>query len=257
MASVKFDSGPRTGEVVALDKAKITFGRQPSCDCVLKHPTVSREHFYIERNAGKYFVIDQESGNGTFANGTKISWLELKDGDRIQAGPFSLVVELPAKDDLPFVNRPETPDPTSPLEEGDNSPSIDRAHERIYPREYIQGIKLFNTKQYFDAHEVWEEIWLRSSGDTKLFYQTLIQSAVGLYHYERGNSRGARGMYKNVCEKLSRLPSFFMSLDLVEFERQFKNFFADLIENENENETTLPPDLPRPLICLSATDSDD
>ena len=83
----------------------------------------------------------------------------------------------------------------------------------------------------------------------------LIQAAVGLHHYERGNSRGARGMYKNVCEKLTRLPSFFMSLDLAEFERQFKSFFADLIENENE--TTLPPDLPRPLICLSATDSND
>ena len=255
MASVRFDSGPRTGEVVELDKPIITFGRQPACDCVLKHPTVSREHFYIERNAGKYFVIDQDSGNGTFANGTKISWLELKDGDRIQAGPFSLVVELPAKHGQPPANGQESPDTTAPLDESDNNASVDKAHEKIYPREYIRGIKLFNTKQYFDAHEVWEEIWLRSSGDTKLFYQMLIQAAVGLHHYERGNSRGARGMYKNVCEKLTRLPSFFMSLDLVEFERQFKKFFADLIENENE--TTLPPDLPRPLICLSATDSND
>ncbi|HEX5735440.1 MAG TPA: DUF309 domain-containing protein [Blastocatellia bacterium] len=255
MASVKFDAGPRTGEVVELDKPRITFGRQPTCDCVLKHPTVSREHFYIERNAGKYFVIDQGSGNGTFANGAKISWLELKDGDRIQAGPFSLVVDLPAKNDQPLVNRHVSSDTTSPLDGADTNASSDKTHERIYPREYIQGIKLFNRKQYFDAHEIWEEIWLRSSGDTKLFYQMLIQAAVGLHHYERGNSRGARGMYKNVCEKLTRLPSLFMSLNLAEFERQFKSFFADLIENENE--TTLPPDLPRPLICLSATDSND
>jgi pSer/pThr/pTyr-binding forkhead associated (FHA) protein len=255
MALVKFDSGPRSGEVVSLDKPKITFGRQPSCDCVLKHPTVSREHFYIERNAGKYFAIDQESGNGTFANGTKISWLELKDGDRIQAGPFTLVVELPEKRDVRFKNEAEASDRTSPLDEADNQPSNERSYERIYPREYLQGIKLFNTKQYFDAHEIWEEIWLRSSGETKLFYQMLIQAAVGLHHYERGNSRGARGMYKNVCEKLTRLPSFFMSVDLNEFEREFKKFFADLIESETE--TTLPPDLPRPLICLSATNQDD
>jgi uncharacterized protein len=254
MALMRFDSGPRTGEVVSLDKPKISFGRQPSCDCVLNHPTVSREHFYIECNRGKYFAIDQGSGNGTFANGDKISWVELKDGDIIQAGPFSLVVEFPQTNDTSSMDRLEDPYRTSPMEESSEDDSH-ASHEKIYPREYLQGIKFFNTKRYFEAHEVWEEIWLRSSGDTKLFYQMLIQAAVGLHHYERANTRGARGMYKNVCEKLARLPGFFMSLDLVEFERQFKKFFADLIENENE--TALPPDLPRPLICLSVTNPDD
>src|SRR5688572_5352206 len=41
MASLRFDSGPRTGETVPLDKDKVTFGRAISCDCVLSHPTVS------------------------------------------------------------------------------------------------------------------------------------------------------------------------------------------------------------------------
>ena len=254
MALMRFDSGPRTGEVVSLDKPKISFGRHASCDCVLNHPTVSREHFYIERNGGKFFAIDQNSGNGTFANGNKISWVELKDGDLIQAGPFCLVVELPQSHDTKAMSKFDDPYRTTPVERFSEDDSL-ASYEKIYPREYLQGIHFFNTKQYFEAHEVWEEIWLRSSGDTKLFYQMLIQAAVGLHHYERSNSRGARGMYKNVCEKLARLPQFFMSLDLVEFERQFKKFFAELMENENE--TTLPTDLPRPSIRLSATNPDD
>ena len=254
MALMRFDSGPRTGEVVSLDKPRISFGRHASCDCVLNHPTVSREHFYIECHGGKIFAIDQNSGNGTFANGNKISWVELKDGDRIQVGPFSLVVELPQNVDTQPMNKFDDPYRTTPMEEFSEEGGY-TSYEKFYPREYIQGIKFFNRKQYFDAHEVWEEIWLRSSGDKKLFYQMLIQAAVGLHHYERANTRGARGMYKNVCEKLARLPKFLMSLDLVEFERQFKKFFAELIENENE--TTLPPDLPRPLIRLSATNPDD
>src|SRR5258706_14120228 len=45
MASIRFDSGPRTGERVPLDKNKVTFGRAKLSDCVLSHPTVSREHF--------------------------------------------------------------------------------------------------------------------------------------------------------------------------------------------------------------------
>ena len=118
----------------------------------------------------------------------------------------------------------------------------------MYPREYLQGISLFNAGRYFDAHEAWEEIWLRSSGDDKLFYQMLIQSAVGLHHYERGNCRGGRGMHKAVTEKLSRLPSLYKSLDLKEFSRQFRSFFADIIETDEDS--TPPPDRPRPLIRL-------
>ncbi|HEY6329060.1 MAG TPA: DUF309 domain-containing protein, partial [Blastocatellia bacterium] len=56
-----------------------------------------------------------------------------------------------------------------------------------YPRQYSDGIIHFNSRRYYEAHEVWEEVWLESTGTEKLFYQMLIQSAVGLHHYERGN----------------------------------------------------------------------
>ena len=123
----------------------------------------------------------------------------------------------------------------------------------MYPSEYLQGISLFNAGQYFDAHEAWEEIWLRSSGDAKLFYQMLIQSAVGLHHYERGNARGGRGMHKAVTDKLSLLPKIFQSLDLAAFSRQFREFFSDLIERDYESPP--PPDKPRPRISLISGDA--
>src|ERR1044072_8002816 len=107
--------------------------------------------------------------------------------------------------------------------------SIDAERERTYAREYIEGIEHFNARRYFEAHEIWEEIWLRSAGDTKLFYQMLIQAAVGLHHYERGNTRGGRGMHNRVVEKLQLLTSFYMSLDMADFSEQFRNFFAVLI----------------------------
>src|SRR4030095_14681326 len=97
MASLRFDSGPQTGERVPLDKDKVTFGRGLNCDCVLAHPTVSRQHFYVERNNGKLFLVDQGSENGTRANDQRISWIELEDGDEIQAGPFKLVLQMDDK----------------------------------------------------------------------------------------------------------------------------------------------------------------
>jgi len=209
---------------------------------------VSREHFYVERNNGKLFVVDQGSENGTFANNERVSWVELKPGDKIRAGPFTLVFEMGS-------NRAESSDGAAiaPADGEPRDPSyFDVITAGLYPVEYIEGIDHFNAGRYFDAHEVWEEIWLRSSGNTKLFYQMLIQAAVGLHHYERGNARGARGMHANVVEKLSRLPAAFMSLDLDDFSIQFIAFLADLIENNNE---APPVDKPRPQIRLLDRDS--
>ena len=220
MTSLRFETGPRTGEAVVIDKSKFTFGRQLDCDCMLKHLTVSMVHFYIELNGGKHFLVDEHSGNGTFVNGQQVSWVEMKNGDRIQAGPFVFSVELAEGE--------YEASATVSLEEDGDEGQVDERHAGIYPREYLEGIRYFNAGGYFDAHEIWEEIWLRSSGDAKLFYQTLIQAAVGLHHYGRGNMRGARGMHKNVMEKLERLPDVFMSLDLAEFRVQFANFFADI-----------------------------
>jgi len=217
MPSLRFETGPRTGEAVAIDKKKFTFGRQLDCDCVLKHLTVSRVHFYIELNGGKYFLVDENSGNGTFVNGEHVSWVEIKDGDKIQAGPFIFSVESSGE---------ETRKPG--IQEGVDDSHPYEGHALIYPHEYLEGIRCFNAGRYFDAHEIWEEVWLRSSGDAKLFYQTLIQAAVGLHHYERGNMRGALSMRNNVMEKLDKLPEVFMSLDLAEFREQVAGFLADV-----------------------------
>jgi uncharacterized protein len=255
MAFIEYDSGPRAGEKVELNKVKHMFGRHPSCDEMIPHPTISREHFFIEQAGGKFFLVDQGSGNGTFVNDERVSWVELKDGDKIQAGPFTLIFKITVDErgvTTAFDGEDSVPGESY---ERESLQAFNRGHERTYPREYLHGIDCFNSRSYFDAHEVWEEIWLRSTGDTKLFYQMLIQAAVGLHHYERGNYRGARGMHKNVIEKLKSLPSIFMSLDLADFSRQFKNFFAELTEDEVER--PLPADKPRPIIRLLGSDTED
>lgn len=65
------------------------------------------------------------------------------------------------------------------------------ADERYAPL-YLQGIEHFNRGEYFDSHEVWEELWLDETGGDRLFYKGLIQAAVALYHLENGNATGSR-----------------------------------------------------------------
>ncbi len=244
MAILRFDSNLRRGEPIELHLDKMTFGRHLSCQCVLNHPTVSREHFFIERSGDKFFVVDSGSGNGTYVNGERVTWVELKEGDVIKAGPFFMRFEMALEDQKTLITPRDWPTETE----------FDEELKRIYPGEYLEGIRHFNAGRYFEAHEIWEDIWVRSSDDKRLFYQMLIQAAVALHHYEKDNRLGAHGLYLRVVEKAARLPEVFMSLEVVEFARQFKAFFSEVFEN-GEASATVKVDAPRPLIRLLASEA--
>jgi uncharacterized protein len=81
---------------------------------------------------------------------------------------------------------------------------------------WSDGIELFNAGRFFDCHEVWEEVWKRSSGAEKLFYQGMIQAAVAILHAQRGNPRGARSTCDKARAKLERLPAEHMGIALGE-----------------------------------------
>jgi len=79
---------------------------------------------------------------------------------------------------------------------------------------YHEGIALFNERRYFEAHEVWEEVWLRSTDQQHHFFQGLIQCAISLEHMQRGNAQGARRLFRRCQTHFSRLPRVYMGLDV-------------------------------------------
>jgi uncharacterized protein len=82
---------------------------------------------------------------------------------------------------------------------------------------YLEGIRLFNEHDFFQAHEVWEEIWRHSAGIQRHFYQGLIQCSVALEHYRRGNPRGVASLYNSYRKHFGSVPALFMSLDIGPF----------------------------------------
>jgi predicted metal-dependent hydrolase len=66
-----------------------------------------------------------------------------------------------------------------------------------------RGIQLFNAREFFVCHEVLEEEWTPERGPRRLFLQSLIHVAVGLYHVERGNPVGAARQLRKALRKLS------------------------------------------------------
>ena len=75
---VKFED--KVIEKFITEKKRITIGRTPDNDIVLDNRGVSRRHAQIEFGDNQAVIIDNESLNGTFVNGTTNSSLLVAQG---------------------------------------------------------------------------------------------------------------------------------------------------------------------------------
>lgn len=83
-----------------------------------------------------------------------------------------------------------------------------------YEPRYLAGILYFNQGDYFEAHEVWEDLWHDATGRDRRFYQGLIQVAVGLLHFANGNARGAQRLYQSSRDYLQPTRPAYMGLNV-------------------------------------------
>ncbi len=98
-----------------------------------------------------------------------------------------------------------------------------------YDPRYLAGVLLFNAGDFFEAHEVWEDLWADSAGRERSFYQGLIQAAVGLCHFGNGNLRGAVKLYRSSRDYMEPCGSPFLGLDAVAFWRQMERCFTEVL----------------------------
>jgi uncharacterized protein len=87
--------------------------------------------------------------------------------------------------------------------------------EELSPEaQFARGIELFNTKEFFECHDVWEELWHEERGEARRFLQGMIQAAVGCYHLSNGNTTGAVSQFTKSLEKLEEYPTDYYGLQL-------------------------------------------
>lgn len=55
----------------------------------------------------------------------------------------------------------------------------------------LKGLKFFNDKQFFEAHEALEDAWREEQGPIRELYRGILQAAVVYLHIQRGNYNGA------------------------------------------------------------------
>jgi len=76
------------------------------------------------------------------------------------------------------------------------------------PSSFEEAVRLFNQQQFFECHEVLEDLWRPlPPGADKTFLQGLIQIAVGFHHLQNQNYIGARNKIREGLQKLQSTSS--------------------------------------------------
>ena len=119
-----------------------------------------------------------------------------------------------------------------------------------YDARYLAGIQFFNARDFFEAHEIWEDLWADSHGDERCFYQGLIQAAVGLFHFGGGNLRGARKLYGTSREYMRPCGSPFLGLNAAAFWRQMEQCFEPLLQSSEPDGGLRPDETRIPVLTL-------
>ena len=65
-----------------------------------------------------------------------------------------------------------------------------------------EGLRCYQNRQFFEAHEHWESVWLKSTAPDKTFLQGLIQMTAAFHHFQRGNPEGTASLLRQALRKL-------------------------------------------------------
>jgi len=74
-------------------------------------------------------------------------------------------------------------------------------------RSLEEGIALFNRRQFFEAHEVWEDGWRVADGPDRLLLHGLIQVAAGFHKLQCGQPGGCATLLSKAVLKLASAAS--------------------------------------------------
>ena len=79
---------------------------------------------------------------------------------------------------------------------------------------FIKGKEEFLAGNYYDAHEIWEELWSDYYLKDRKFIQGLIQLSVSFVHLKNSNMIGAKNLLKKSKAKFSDFEGVHRSISL-------------------------------------------
>ncbi len=91
---------------------------------------------------------------------------------------------------------------------------------------YLKFFELFNERDFYECHEVLEDLWMETVGPERPYYQGLIQTATAFYHLENGNLGGARKLFTTGLDYLEPFPDRYQGFGLGEYRETCRQWLA-------------------------------
>ena len=79
---------------------------------------------------------------------------------------------------------------------------------------FQEGMKQYKAMDYFEAHEVWEDLWSDYYLEDRKFVQGLIQLAVSFVHIGNGNLIGAKNLLRKCKEKFNEFTGIHRGIQI-------------------------------------------
>jgi predicted metal-dependent hydrolase len=117
------------------------------------------------------------------------------------------------------------------------------AHEK--ERLYREGLEAFNSSRFFEAHELWEDVWRETPEPDKKFLQGLIQVAAAFHHHSRANLLGMQRQLQAGLLKLEAFPEVYGELEIEPLRHAVRGWLAAVALGEVPKEMQ-PPQIRRP-----------
>jgi len=109
------------------------------------------------------------------------------------------------------------------------------------PPRLRRGIEQFNRGEFYEQHETLEEEWLAERDPVRYLYQGILQVGVGVYHWRRGNWKGAVAKLGHGLAKLEPYRPVCMTIDVERLVRETAALRAELEARGPDDLPSFPP----------------
>jgi predicted metal-dependent hydrolase len=113
-------------------------------------------------------------------------------------------------------------------------------HSLLDDDRYQEAINLFNAREWYAAHDAFEELWHESVGEERAVFQGIIQIAVAEHHLRNGNRRGSLLLMAEGLNHLQAAPPQGLGFDLPSLQAIVSQRLAGLQTGQTLDDIPLP-----------------
>lgn len=96
----------------------------------------------------------------------------------------------------------------------DNPDLLAEIRDALTSQQFLEGVRLFNTGYYWEAHESWEDVWREQNGDAKTFVQAFVQAAAAYSFIKLGKFSSVSYLFDKAVEKFCQFEHIDSGLQL-------------------------------------------